>query len=120
MDNKTKTKSGGAFREFGFAILTFLIMLGAIWGSDWLEREQFVTGDMAFICKEFFTYVARISLVLWTVWIYKSIGFPNTIGPDFKSRFNRGWHEMSDADSAKWMIIVFIGLFIGGAILMLA
>ena len=119
MDNDEK-KGGSTFREFGFALVTFGIMMAAIWGADMLEHKEIVTGDMAFICKEFATYIARISLVLFCVWIYKSIGFPKTIGPDFRSRFNLGWKEMSDEEAAKWMIIVFLGLFVGGAILMLA
>lgn len=114
------TGSGGAIREFGFAAVTFVIMIICLFVADRLEANKIVSGDMAFILKEFATYLARISLVLFSVWIYKSIGFPRTIGPDFKSRFNRGWREMSDQDAAKWMIIVFLGLFIGGALLMLA
>ncbi len=119
-ENETSRGSGTSIREFGFAVVTFVIMLVSIFIADKLEEGNILSGDMAFILKEFATYLSRISLVLFTVWIYKGIGFPRTIGPDFKSRFNRGWREMSDEEAAKWMIIVFLGLFIGGALLMLA
>ena len=110
---------GSTIREFGFAVITFIIMIGSIFFADRLEANRIVSSDMAFIFKEFATYLGRISLVLFSVWIYKSIGFPRTIGPDFKSRFNRGWRDMEDKEAAKWMIVVFLGLFLGGAILML-
>lgn len=119
MDNKeTETNSGGSIREFGFAAVTFLIMIGCSFLAEWLEQTNRLSGDIAFDLKRHAGYMGRISLVLFSVWIYKSIGFPRTIGPDFKSRFNRGWREMSDKEAAKWMIIVFLGLFLGGAILM--
>lgn len=111
---------GGTIREFGFAIITFLIMVLSIYCADRLEQGKIISGDMRFIFIEFATYLSRISLVLFTVWLYKGIGFPRTIGPDFKNRFNRGWREMSDQDATKWMIIVFLGLFLGGTLLMLA
>jgi len=117
-NNRDDTRSGSTLREFSFAALAFSIMLLGLWGANKLQQSGRLTGDMAFLIKDFLVYIARISLVLLTVWLYKSIGFPRTIGPDFKSRFNRGWRDMDDKEATKWMIIVFLGLFIGGVLLM--
>lgn len=114
-------KSGkGVTGEAGFTLITFSIMVGSIIGADWLEQKQWLNSDVAFIVKEFTTYVARLSLVLFTVWCYTMIGFPRTVGRDFKNRFEKGWSEMPDTDAVKWMVILFLGLFLGATFLMLA
>lgn len=118
-DKKTR-KGGSLFGEAGLALITFSIMVGSIIGADWLEQKQWLNSDVAFIVKEFTTYVSRLSLVLLTVWIYTMIGFPRTIGRDFKDRFEKGWLEMPDTDAVKWMVILFLGLFLGASFLMLS
>lgn len=117
-NNQDDTGSGSTFREFGFAAFTFSIMLLCLWGASELEKSSRLTQEMAFQIKDFATFGARLSAVLFAVWLYKGIGFPRTIGPDFKSRFNRGWRDMEDKEATKWMIIVFLGLFLGAVLLM--
>ncbi|MEM0970362.1 MAG: hypothetical protein AAGJ31_13480 [Verrucomicrobiota bacterium] len=120
MAENKKGGGGSIFGEIGLALITFAIMIGSIIGADYIEQKQCVTADCAFIIKEFATYISRLSLVILMVWIYVNIGFPRTIGRDFESRFESGWDELSNADAVKWMIVVFLGLFIGGSIMMLA
>ena len=117
-DNDNKG-GGSLLRECTFVIITFALMIGAFTAVEILQEKEIVSedSDLAFILTEFVTFLSRFSLVLLVVWLYKGLGFPKTIGRDFAERFNRGWNEMSDADATKWMIIVFLGLFLGAALL---
>lgn len=93
-------------------------MIGSYLGADWLEKNQLVNAEVALVVTQFTQYVSKLSLVILMVWIYTNIGFPRTIGQDYKERFEKGWNEMPDADAVKWMLILFLGLFLGAALLM--
>lgn len=116
-ENKTG-KGGSLFGASGLALITFGIMIGSLMGADWLEQKNLVTPDVALIVKQFTTYISKLSLVILMVWIYTNIGFPRTIGRDFAHRFEKGWLEMPDTDAVKWMVILFLGLFLGATMLM--
>lgn len=117
MAEKKKGKGGSLFGASGLALITFGIMIGSFIGADWLQKNQMVTPDVALVVTQFTQYVSKLSLVILMVWIYTNIGFPRTIGRDFKERFERGWNEMPDTDAVKWMVILFLGLFLGAALL---
>ncbi len=119
--NAPKRRKGLNFLgEIGFFLFALAIMVGGMVLANRLERDEVIPMEGAFMIKEFTQYIAKIGLLLVFIWAYVRIGFPDTLGLDFRERFNRGWAEMSDVEATKWMIIVFLGLFIGAALLALS
>jgi hypothetical protein len=77
-----------------------------------------VSQEVGFVIKEFTTYLCRVGLVMITVWLFSRVGFLHSIGRGFQDRFDAGWKEMSNAESTKWMIIIFLVLLVSATLLM--
>jgi hypothetical protein len=116
-ENKSR-KGGSLFGASGLALIMFGIMIGSYIGADWLKQNTKITPDIALAVTQLTQYVSKLSLVILMVWIYTNIGFPRTIGRDYAQRFEKGWTEMPDTDAVKWMVVLFLGLFLGAALLM--
>lgn len=45
-------------------------------------------------------------------WVVLRLGFKNTLGKDFGDILDIGWNGMKNTEKARWMIGVFVALFL--------
>lgn len=118
MSSKEKRHGRTALSETAFFLVAFAGMIASIIGADRLVGSGLVSQEVGFVIKEFTTYLCRVGLVMITVWLFSRVGFLHSIGRGFQDRFDAGWKEMSNAESTKWMIIIFLVLLVSATLLM--
>ncbi len=105
-DNKdTSIKKDWVLVAGGVAGFVLLLQL-----ASWISAAFGVTGiyDVVDIASVFVKVIAA-STIAWTI---KKFVFPNTLGKDFGKTFNEGWNTMSNAEKTRWIIGVFVVLFV--------
>lgn len=74
--------------------------------------------DMKFGLTQAFTLVDIASLLLKVstasaiAWVIKRVVFKNTLGKDFGGVFNEGWEQFTIKEKTKWILGVFVVLFV--------
>jgi len=113
------THRRAAFGETALFLIAFALMIGAMILTDKFEQAEKIPVEVAFMIKKFTTYLSRLGLVMVGVWIFYRFSFFHSIGREFQDRFDAGWAEMSNAESTRWKIVIFLGLFLCATLLMM-
>jgi hypothetical protein len=108
-----------AFGESALFLIAFAIMIGAMILTNRFEQSGLLPVEVAYMIKKFTTYLSKLGLVMVGVWMFYRFSFFHSIGREFQERFDAGWAEMSNAESTRWKIVIFLGLFLCATLLML-
>jgi hypothetical protein len=109
MSQETK-KDTSVIKDWAITVGSVVGFLGLLQLATWVSAAFGFTGlydvvDIASVAVK----VAVASALAWTV---KKIVFPATLGKDFGATFNEGWKAMPKKEKTRWIIGMFMALFV--------
>ena len=108
--NKIMAKTNGIKKDWLYAAGGIGGFFAVLKSSGWIDQNF----DFSAIYNVV-DYAAVAAKVLFTsalVWSIKRFVFPSTLGKDFGSLFNAGWESMTTVEKTRWMLGVFVSLFV--------
>lgn len=103
-------KNNSVKRDVGFAalgvVVFYTILLIANVVDSWLGLSA--AYNLVSVASVFLKVVTASAFS----WVLMRICFKNTLGSDFGDNFDKGWSGMSHIEKTRWMIGVFITIFL--------
>lgn len=103
-------KNNSVKRDIGFAalgvVVFYLILLVAGFVDSWLGLDA--AYNLVSVAATFLKVVTASAFT----WVLMRIGFSNTLGADFGDKFDEGWKNMLPVEKARWIIGVFVTVFL--------
>jgi hypothetical protein len=103
-------KDNSLKRDIGFAALGVIGFYAVLVIANYIDQSLGLSAAYNLVdVASIFLKVAVASALSWGL---MRIAFKNTLGKDFGSKFDEGWASMRAVEKARWMIGVFITVFL--------
>jgi len=104
------SKNTGVKKDWIYALGGIGGFFAILKSSGWID-ENF---DFSAIYNvvDYASVAAKVAFASAVVWTLKKFVFPSTLGKDFGETFDLGWNNMNPVEKTRWMIGVFVSLFI--------
>lgn len=109
-------KDVNILKDLGYVALSFVLFFLFLYGVQWLD----VYGGFAqaYHIMDAVAVAVKVATVSCLTWCVQKFVFPNTLGKDFGDTFNAGWNKLTQVEKSRWILITFLVLFAGIAIMM--
>lgn len=103
-------KNNSVKRDIGFAALGVVVFYVILVVAGMLD--SYLGLDAAYnLVSVASTFLQVVTASAFT-WVLMRIGFKNTLGADFGNKFDEGWKSMANVEKARWIIGVFVAVFL--------
>ena len=105
MEKNNSVKRDLGFAAIGIAAFYLILMVANVLDS-WLGI------DAAYNLVSVASVFLKVTVASALSWVVLRLSFKNTLGKDFGDILDRGWNGMKNTEKTRWMIGVFVALFL--------